>query len=332
MRASPGCSGVRQPLNCQKIVTAYVQPHIGGFSFILYNTTGSCLGSGKIFLDDFADTIVFDTLGDSLGIIMTDGDGHVSNIYEDEAYVQNNLVRVQQWDEKGYLWPEVFNAGLGADESMAMGYVFATLQASEYGVEASKEANTGIDLTVVPVASSSLDSSMVAKHGCVVPYTAEEPEAAVRFLNLCYTNSEVMNLMNWGVEGTDYVVQDGEACYPQGKGADNMELYRSYDYIFGNQFLSLPWQGSGADFRQQAETHTKGIAVSPYLGFSLNSEGMDNLIAGISGVYYQYVYTFYWGDYSEAEYASFLEKLRAAGVDDYVAEFQTQLDAWLAAR
>ena len=73
----------------------------------------------------------------------------------------------------------------------------------------------------------------------VVPTTAKEAEAAVAFMSLLYTSPEINNLLAWGVEGRDYIIENGVARYP-GDTAD--VPYHSADFIIGNQFLVTPWR------------------------------------------------------------------------------------------
>lgn len=63
-------------------------------------------------------------------------------------------------------------------------------------------------------------------------------------MNALYTSEELMNLLVWGIEGEDYVVEDGEAAYPEGVTEDTVE-YHTADFLYGNYFLCYPWSGTG---------------------------------------------------------------------------------------
>ena len=76
---------------------------------------------------------------------------------------------------------------------------------------------------------------------------------------------------------------------------------------------------------QQAE-------VSPYLGFAVDTTELDNEIAAITAVNDQYTYNLGSGLYTDEMYADYLAKLESAGLQAYLDAFQTQLDAWVAAR
>ena len=56
-----------------------------------------------------------------------------------------------------------------------------------------------------------------------------------------------MNLLNWGEEGTDYVVEDEEngiINYPDGVTADNAGYSFNCGWELPNQFIAYKWDGS----------------------------------------------------------------------------------------
>lgn len=56
-----------------------------------------------------------------------------------------------------------------------------------------------------------------------------------------------MNLLNWGEEGVDYVVEDEEngiINYPDGVTADNVGYSYNCGWELPNQFIAYKWDGS----------------------------------------------------------------------------------------
>lgn len=52
----------------------------------------------------------------------------------------------------------------------------------------------------------------------MISSTTDVPEAAMKFLNLTYTDADVINLLIYGIEGRDYVKNDdGTVSYPEEK-------------------------------------------------------------------------------------------------------------------
>lgn len=67
-----------------------------------------------------------------------------------------------------------------------------------------------------------------------VPVASKEPEAAVKFLNLFYTDERIINLFNYGIMDKHYVLnEDQTVSLPEGKTAENVGYYTTSDFLFG---------------------------------------------------------------------------------------------------
>ena len=142
-----------------------------------------------------------------------------------------------------------------------------------------------------------------------------------------YTNKEIANLLTWGIEGRDYVVKDGIAAYPDGVTASNVK-YHTSDFLYGNQFLVYPWKGSPADLREQQKAALDAAGISKYLGFTCDTSSITNELTVLGNVISEYAPGLESG--TTDNYNEFIKALKKAGVDKVVAEYQSQLDAWLA--
>ena len=106
-----------------------------------------------------------------------------------------------------------------------------------------------------------------------------EPEAAITFMSMMYTSPEISNLMAWGIEGRDYIVEDGVAKYPDG----NSEVpYHSDDFLIGNQFLALPWEGNSPTMREESLAQMEAAPISAYLGFTANTDSIATEVSALS--------------------------------------------------
>ncbi|MBR2123185.1 MAG: extracellular solute-binding protein [Lachnospiraceae bacterium] len=297
----------------------------------------SAVGSGRRILTgtdvifpngSFDDKIMFDTLGDSILQIFTDDEGNVSLLPENENYrIQQDMVR--DWYNAGYVYKDSPITDDHPDTLMKAGSIFSSVQVSEMGVETSKREATGYEVICAELARNRLTSATVNKFGIGVPVISEEPEAAVRWINALYTDPALVNLLYWGIEGEDYVITEtGEAAYPEGIDPSNVK-YHSVDFLLGNYFNALPWQGNGADFRQRAYDFLKGSETSPYIGFAINLGELQNTLTGLNSVYEKYRSTIQCGTYTDEDYDAYLAELKTADVDTYIAEFQNQLTNWM---
>lgn len=273
----------------------------------------------------FTDSVTWDSLGDASKLIAVVGDSDtVINNFESQEY-KDMITLMEAWDAKGYIYKDALTDTSGSDR-MKNGQAISCIIDTEFGSELAAAPTYG-DVIKISVVQYPISTSTVTKFTWAIPQTSQEPEAAMTFLDMMYTDSRIANLLAWGVEGTDYELVDGIAKYVDGK---DKESYHSFDFAWGNQFLLHPWEGQPKDFRQQQEVDLTNVPLSKYLGFSLDMEPISNEISAVSVVINEYVPSIDCGFSNDAVYNEFLTKLKANGCDKIVEEYQRQLDAWLA--
>lgn len=276
----------------------------------------------------FADSITYDSCGDTLRLLGA-FDGRIQCIFQMEDKEQQ-YQRNAEWLQKGWLWPDSSVSDTGSSDMMRQGVTFSEIVASEIGIESAKLSSLGFECLCVPVTPIAVGTAHLQKFGLSIAEQCEEPEAALRLLNLMYTDPELANLFVMGIEGKDYVLNgEGVASYPGGK-RENVN-YHMDEYAFGNQFLLVPWEGTSADFRETSLEMFKNSPVSDYLGFAVSTSGLDTEVAALSAVYEQYIGSLVGGMYTPELMEEVQQKLTVAGIDTYINAMQTQLDAWIAA-
>lgn len=279
--------------------------------------------------DSFDDCIAYDTLGDTLNLIYSDEEGNISLLPENEYY-RNGRDMTREWNEKGYIYKDAAVTDDHCDVLMKAGTVFSSTQNSNLGVETQKKEATGYEVICVPYVVNPVRSATVANFGLALPITCQEPEAALRWINELYADPALQNLLTWGIEGKDYVLNEGEAEYPEGVSAENAG-YHAADFLYGNFFTTYPWSGSGADFRQVAREYLDNAPVSPYLGFAADLSELQNTITALNSVYQKYMGMIGCGQYTDEEYEQYISELKTAGSDEYIGSYQQQVSDWMAA-
>jgi len=289
----------------------------------IISNSGSVLAGDAFFYNDSLDGVTYDTLSESASVVYTDQDGNVSLKFKEDVWVDNAKM-VASWNEKGYIYADsIINTTLSGNDLFNQGLTFSLICASEFGVENS--GNYKFPAVARQISQPLLRTSNLATWGMAVPITAEEPEAACKFLNMLYTSKELMNLLVNGEEGVDYDVVDGQVSRKE-------NAYSSGNFVFGNNMLLIPGMGQGADFNEVvAEMMTK-MEESKYLGFTVNNADLDNYISQLTAVNDQYVSSMNGGLYTDDLYNEYMSKLETAQVDEYIEKVQQQLTAWLAAK
>ncbi len=264
-------------------------------------------------------------LNDEAGTTIFNNYDHEDNIYSYQVF--------KEWYDAGYVYKDGPTYAEPAENLVNQGVAFGFFKCLSVGSEASVSQTCGNDMTYIWCDDSPmLGTGAFRKFSWAVPVTATEPEAAVKFMNLMYTDAEIVNLITWGVEGTHYqTMEDGSVTFLDGQDANSCGYYLGDGTsIWGNGFLAKVRTGQPLTLREDAYELNMNAQVSKYLGFSFDQTGLEDSVALMTAVIEQYRPTFQCGLYTDDYYAEFMGKLEAAGVDAWFEELQSQFDAWLA--
>jgi len=294
---------------------------------------GSCITPVPFMTnaDKFEDNYGYDQLGDGYHMIAVDQETDTVMPYFLSDGFYEMITRAKDWQDKGLIYKD---AAIAQDYSTALlknEVGFSQVSAIEVGVESSLQSIVGKELMFKGIAPSILATNSANKWGFSVPVTATEPEAAVKFLNLLHTDTDVINTLTWGIEGDDWISdEDGFATYPEGVTNETVS-YHTGDFLYGNRFIIIPWEGSEVGIREAQKRVNEEATMSRYMGFTADISNITTELTACNNVKEQYKAALVTGIVSDldAVYNEFIEKLKVAGIDKVVAEYQTQLDTWL---
>lgn len=280
--------------------------------------------------DSFGENHSYDQLGDSYNLAYC-VDDTIECYFFTDTY-QQSIDRVRSWYEKDLVFKDAStNQDLG-NIKMKNGAAFSYVQQGEIGFAETAASSTGYEVVCATVSKGMINTGACQKFGFAVPVTSTEPEAAVKFLGELYTNGDVVNTLAWGVEGRDWVEQNGVAVYPEGITAENV-LYHTADYSSGNIFVALPWDPADVNIRQTEQEALETAERSKYMGFAVDASPVEQEVTACFNVTQEYKASLASGSADvETKYTEFCDKLKAAGVETVIAEYQKQLDEWLAAQ
>ena len=161
---------------------------------------------------------------------------------------------------------------------------------------------------------------------------SEDPVKAAAFYNWAYTSKEFNDILNWGVEGVDWVEDDnGMAAYPDGVDASNVGYHNDCGWAYPNQFIGHAWTGNEPDVWEQYEEYNNSVVRSQAFGFTFDSTVVVSELSACDAVYQQYAKNLAFGAIDpEANIDAFNDALYGAGLQTIMNERQAQLDAWLA--
>lgn len=157
----------------------------------------------------------------------------------------------------------------------------------------------------------------------------EHPSECVKFLNLLNTDSDLRNLVNYGIEGVHYKLS--------GKGqivlTDRSQNYSGVQYTQGNWFILKTLGGANADpldkWNQYKAFNAQAVK-SRVFGFTPNLEDYETEISNIRSVWDKYYSCLMTGSVDvDTELPKFQKELNDAGIRQIQNALQKQLDQWL---
>lgn len=254
-------------------------------------------------------------------------------------YMESDAVREwcdynRKWYENGWI-----NPGAASDTEPVYTYIksgqaFSFFSSAGHPLSESDQENNcgGVDLTMVHLGEAMATTSSSCVYCYAISSSSKNPEKAMQMLNYMETNTEIMNLLNWGIEGEDYVVtEDGTLDYPEGKDASTVGYHLGAGWALPNQFICTPWCTDGADIYEKMIEYNNESTVSQALGFSLDFTPIFNEISELYQIKTKYGKALFTGAVDPDEYIStMVDEMNAAGADTVKAEIQRQLDEWLA--
>ncbi len=186
-------------------------------------------------------------------------------------------------------------------------------------------ADRGYDLVTQQVTDSVVTTESARGGMMVVNSRTKNAEACIKFLNCLNTDPEVRNLINFGIEGTNYEVTADKQIKKIG------DTYAGVQYTQGNWFILNTTEGDPKDKWEKYKEFNKAAVKSEMLGFTADTSKLTTKIAAITQVYTKYYPSLMTGSVDpDQQLPKFLSELKAAGIDEVQAELQTQLTNWKA--
>ena len=174
-------------------------------------------------------------------------------------------------------------------------------------------------------------------HLNVVSSACENPEAALKFLELLYTDEYLCTTLKFGVQGRDWADEDDDGVVELlDRNADggNRFWYDWYGTRNSSVMASKIAEGSSSEFQNKLEELNASGITSAHIGFIFDVAPVANEIAACNNVLAQYSGMLQYPSFAnpDAFVDEFCAALKANGIEKIVAEAQSQLDAWHAAQ
>jgi len=294
------------------------------FGWSMYNGTRSNPGVG----------------GSEIGIPFEDNtftviDGVASEHYK--LYAKT----MADWYKEGYIRSDIMSVDTSTltlpknGEITDTTYVFSC---DPYLTEADQDAATadaGMDMTYLPIEEN---ASLIlgGDTSYAIPYCADEPERAMMVLNAIYTQPDLYNTLIYGIEGEDYTKNADGTITTSYVGASPTadDSYGIQRWIIGSCKNALINNGTDPNYYADLEALEETARVNPFLNFTFDRTNVEGICASILNVYYEYgpqLDNGVAGDNWEELYNSYMSARKDAGIEELIAEFQSQLNEYIKA-
>ncbi len=275
-----------------------------------------------------------DPLGNNFGVLLNHGldDLKVVNLFASEEYKQI-VTKIREWYLAGYLAKDAATSPESNNVMVKTGKAAGWLSAMKPGFETQESRNVGLEMVAARTQTPVAMTDTVTNVAIGVAANSEQPAKALQFLNLMYTDKDIVNLIDWGIEGKHYVKVEGSdnvIKYPDGVTSDNVG-YKSDGWMHGNQFLSYVFEGDDPEVYVKMNEFNQSASKSKALGFTFNGDSVKAEIAACNAVLDQYRRAIESGVLDlDKSLPEFLKKLDDAGINKIITEKQKQLDEWAA--
>ena len=170
--------------------------------------------------------------------------------------------------------------------------------------------------------------------------TSEKTQAVLEFLDLFWSDKKLMNMVQWGIEGTHFEVVDEEngiIRFANGLTGDTSGYYMGGGFYADKRYI-YEYESSIMTYEEQIAAKQETLDAmafaaqypSPAGNFIYDSSKHEITIKNIEAVVDRYANIMALGGYTDAVYAEFIAALKDAGIDTVIADKQAQLDAYLA--
>lgn len=258
----------------------------------------------------------------------------VKDLYSSDVF-REKCTLVREWYEDGLVMKDAATTTSMAAELMSSGNYFCYIAAYSYPEEdtaASLQPQCGAyPIGAKIIGDAYLSTADLNALSWMIASTTDVPEAAMKFLELTYTDKDVINLLIYGIEGRDYVRNDdGTVSYPEGEDASTVPYTAQLSCgTLGNFFLMYPTEGTNPDSLEWEKEQNETAKTSPAMGFTFDSDSVKTQYTAVKNVISQYLPGLICGSLDpDTEIDKFVQALNDAGYQEILKAKQEQLDAW----
>lgn len=272
----------------------------------------------------------WESLGDAynIGVVPDRGASRkVISITECEEYIEFSKL-MRQWYQEGLIMQDVLSTTESWSTLVPSGRAFCDFDAGAYPNGMTTDDSTYYNLTIYPNWSA---ANCAVRLGFGIAGNTANPEAAFTLLQATYMDPDICNLLSWGIEGENYVIdENNKASLPEGVTLENNTWTLGFvaNWALPNMMGSiLPFTSVDGHYDKLREYDSQA-EQSGCMGVVFDSTNVADQYTACINAYNKYYAAILSGTMdTESTLAQFKAELEASGEADVIAEKQAQIDA-----
>lgn len=271
---------------------------------------------------------LWDSLNDDYGVLMDGGKtSEVVNLFETSEYAEL-CNTVHDWYVNGYSSKDIATQTDAFTTLTQNDAAFSTLGQTDFNTSYYQSTTTGKEIGAIQLSDP---AARTYDNVCfTVMSNSKHAEAAVKFMNLWFSNKDLGTLISYGVEGKHYNLdENGMGVYLDGMSATNCGYHLGTGISNTNR---IRWSSENPQYAELLIESNNSAQKSTALGFSFDTENVTNEITQLDNVCSKYRIGLECGALDPATaLPEFIQELKNAGIETVITEKQNQLNAWLEA-
>jgi putative aldouronate transport system substrate-binding protein len=277
-------------------------------------------------------------IGNNLGAVWAKNYDQKYTLYSpifDDTFL-NFAKTMKQWSDAGYWRADVLNYQGNTHDLMLAGKTGAHQHHTQTYINDIKpnmdEKQPGSDAQFFAWADAP-NHNLVGEpitHGATsIGAHSKNPERALMVYDMFRSDKTFYQLVEYGIEGKHYVVDNGKRADPPNFNRDQQQWVSNF---WGGRVdkFEIPNARTYAGYKALWATFDKVVKPYPYGRFVFDKTPVEGEIAALSDVANKYFPAICWGKAGDpvAAVKQFRDALKAAGFDKFMAEVQKQMTAF----
>ncbi len=272
--------------------------------------------------------------GNAFGVLLNYGkELKVENLFTSE-YFNDYVTRMYDYNQKGYISKDAATDTTAVTELVKAGTLMSYTTGGKPGIRQQETSLCGRSMTIFQTMEDYVSSSAVASFPWAISYNTENASASMTLLKAFYTDSDLANILSWGIEGEHYkVLENGQITFADGVDPSNSGWNHNVTWELPNQFATYVWDGNAPTLWEDLKTFNNNAQKSAASGFTFDPTNVATEITSVQNVYDEYQKSLEYGFVEPTKGIQDMNsKMMEAGLDKIIAEKQAQLDAWAATK